>query len=449
MRVLKRRLTWIPLYGAIAAASACNAVLGIGEPNYVAVDGGTADGSATDGATDPNDSGSDGADGSSPEYHDMTDVSFWKAVDLGPHGDSGYLGGAFDGRYVYFAPKSSADIARYDTQGTFAFSDWTFEVLDGNAAFGAAFDGHHVFFGGDDSVTRIDPQTQFGMDAGLTIDTATLQTGTRGFVGAVPAGDFVYFVPAQLRAVSGPTTAFVGRYDTKAAFGAKTSWKFFDHATVNANAVDFFGGVFDGKYVYFAPKLWSGHTYVARYDTTGTFDQSSSWQTSDAVLVDPAAQGFEGAAYDGKRYVYFIPCADAAPRDPHGVVLRYDKTLPFGETSAWKAVDLVKRDPLAQCYRGAAFDGRYLYLVPFLALTSEQVSFVPPIVRLDTEKDFEDPLAWTSFDLKKVSPNLHSYAGAVFDGRYVYLVPWDGSIALRFEARSTPSMPARYRGSFL
>jgi hypothetical protein len=45
------------------------------------------------------------------------------------------------------------------------------------------------------------------------------------------------------------------------------------------------------------------------------------------------------------------------------------------------------------------------------------------------------------------------YAGALFDGRYLYFVPTgDGTVGsglvARFDAKSPPSMPSFYSGSF-
>jgi hypothetical protein len=50
---------------------------------------------------------------------------------------------------------------------------------------------------------------------------------------------------------------------------------------------------------------------------------------------------------------------------------------------------------------------------------------------------------------KKLAPN--GYRGAVFDGEYVYLVPSGRSVVTRFDAKSPPGMPGlpAFHGSFL
>ncbi|MSR65225.1 MAG: LamG domain-containing protein [Verrucomicrobiae bacterium] len=75
---------------------------------------------------------------------------------------------------------------------------------------------------------------------------------------------------------------------------------------------------------------------------------------------------------------------------------------------------------------GAVFDGRYIYFVPYY----DGVDFFYGVaLRYDTAGDFADPKSWTTHDaglvdgLKTVGFN----AGAS-DGRYLYFAPWnDGS----------------------
>ena len=123
------------------------------------------------------------------------------------------------------------------------------------------------------------------------------------------------------------------RYDTTSNFESPNSWSTFD-ASVNGvgnNPVGFVMGVFDGRYVYFVP-YYNGslfHGEVLRYDTTSNFESPESWSAFDAgengVGNDPV--GYRGATFDG-RYVYFVPWKDSTG-SYHGEVLRYDtKFLP-------------------------------------------------------------------------------------------------------------------------
>ena len=81
----------------------------------------------------------------------------------------------------------------------------------------------------------------------------------------------------------------------------------------------FFGAVFDGRYVYFVPQN-SGpahpgrdtghHGHVLRYDTQGDFASPSSWSAYDASETSGlVTRGYYGAVFDG-RYVFFVPRID-------------------------------------------------------------------------------------------------------------------------------------------
>jgi hypothetical protein len=70
----------------------------------------------------------------------------------------------------------------------------------------------------------------------------------------------VYFAPTG---GAGEDNGFLLQYDTTtAAFATKSSWHSFDTTTINGNAVDFAGAVFDGRYVYLVPE----GSVVARFD---------------------------------------------------------------------------------------------------------------------------------------------------------------------------------------
>ena len=126
---------------------------------------------------------------------------------------AGFLGGAFDGRYVYSVPSygSGNIVARYDTQAPFSHAtSWS------------------------------------------TFDTTTLGATVKGFTGAA-----VYFVPH--------TGGVVLRYDAQASFTTTSSWSAFDAHTVSPKAGGFEGAVFDGEYVYFIAGE-SGNATIARFD---------------------------------------------------------------------------------------------------------------------------------------------------------------------------------------
>ena len=81
---------------------------------------------------------------------------------------------------------------------------------------------------------------------------------------------------------------------------------------LNSNSEGFNGGVFDGRYIYFVPQGPAGALgQISRYDTTRPFTTTSSYATFDTLgFVNSKSSGFQGGAFDG-RYVYLIPYAAA------------------------------------------------------------------------------------------------------------------------------------------
>jgi hypothetical protein len=360
------------------------------------------------------------ADVPPPTYHDMGNPTFWSTFDTGMVMGGGFEGegATFDGRYVYFAPsayKAATVAGRYDTMGNFtSASSWA--AYDTGMSFtGAVTDGKYVYFVSN-AVMRHDPSTGFtsasswksfgvpGADAGgsslngATFDgrylyfagavTAAYDT-TMGFtnatswttfatnqllcsdtyVGAVFDGRFVYLVPNS--------GGCVARYDTQAAaFGSITSWDTFDLTGVSMTAVGFYGGAFDGRYVYFPQKQFgSPGTLVVRYDTQAGFGLATSWTIFDTMGLGSNPGSYTASAFDG-RFLYFLQgYAGGAP----GFIARYDSTLPFGmggDGGSWEGLSTAAFNTLAWDFGGAAYDGRYLYLAP---------NFNSVAARLDTK----------------------------------------------------------------
>ena len=72
-------------------------------------------------------------------------------------------------------------------------------------------------------------------------------------------------------------------------------------------------------------------------------------------------------------------------------------------------------------YAGAEFDGKYVYFVP--AGTSAPHG---EVLRYDTTSEFTSVNSWSTFDAASngVGNNARGYNGAVFDGKYVYFAPF-------------------------
>jgi hypothetical protein len=388
-------------------------------------------------------------------YHDMTSRSLWSFFDttsaFAPARD--FAGAAFDGRYVYLAPSNGGVIVRYDTEVDFTVAtSWsTFDAtqMSGSVGFaGAVFDGRYVYFvpfggGYNGSLARYDTHASFSATSSwLIFDATSIDPGAEGFVGAVFDGRYIYFAPNRTQ--SALYEGLVARYDTQAGLTDKSSWATFDTLPAGPTwgACDFKGAVFDGRYVYLVPNLLDGnggHGLLARYDTQGSgFNASTSWSFFDTTQVNPSALAFFGGAFDG-QYLYL------APSDPSGapaIVTRYDTRGDFN--SAWSGFDTtsVKAGP---SFAGGAFDGRYVYLLP----NNESPNAL--VARYDTEATFNSAASWSTFDLTSANAGAKGFIGAAFDGRYLYLVPSSGGVVARFDARAPRSMPTlpAFHGSFL
>jgi hypothetical protein len=265
---------------------------------------------------------------------------------------------------------------------------------------------------------------------------------TEGFFGAVFDGRYVYFVPAFDGSAN---HGRVLRYDTHGSFDDRTSWSAYDAGdTSGLRTRGYYGAVYDGRYVTFVPRLDRNftpevehHSRVLRYDTRGDFKDPASWRAHDAG--DHVSH--QSAAFDG-RYVYLCPGyehsqnpTDAAQNTqwgqvvPSGRFLRYDTHGDFDDPASYVSYDASHTSGLVtKCYDGAIFDGRYVYFVP---LESMNV-----VLRYDTQSDFRHPGSWAAFDVVAALGVPRGWAvGAIFDGRYVYIVPYSDGIVVRFDTR--------------
>ena len=96
--------------------------------------------------------------------------------------------------------------------------------------------------------------------------------------------------------------------------------------TDGLDSTGFFGAVFDGRHIYFAPQHDNDnrHCKVLRYDTHGAFKDATAWEAYDAGETSGLnTKGYYGAIADG-RYITFIPRRDS--EDFHSRILRKNDT---------------------------------------------------------------------------------------------------------------------------
>jgi hypothetical protein len=424
-------------------------------------DGGPSNGAGSDsgaGPVSPPSQGDAGAPAAASDttYNAIADVTQWSTFDTSAIGaGGGDIGAAFDGRFVYLVPLGGGVVPRYDTRGPFdAASSWsTFDVgaLGLGVGFrGAVFDGQYVYFvpnsgpqGLGGVVVRYDTHADFASSsAWASFDVATVDPRATGFWGGTFDGRFLYLTPyGQDSAPQG----MMARLDTWASFTAAASWSVFDTSVLGDRAKGYIGATFDGRYVYLAPYGYAYGQYgsmATRYDTQGTFTDPKSWSTFDTTTANPSAVGFFAANFDG-RFAYLVPYNGDGSWGHQ--LARYDTTAGFGDPASWSTFDTSQ---LGIGPMGTAFDGRYLWLVPNATPADGSSGGSGLVARLDTQADLHAAGAWSTFDTSTLDPSAKNYIGGAFDGEYVYLVPCGHPVAVRFRAKTPPSMPSAYHGSF-
>jgi hypothetical protein len=433
---------------ALYATLGCDAIFGLADRPLLQDasmgDGGEVDASALDVAAADAPSCPPGPTG----MPDITQPACWSTFDTSMLGVTlaGFEGTAFDGRYLYLVPNPGTVVVRYDTSMDFASpASWlTFDVGKALNLPSAVFAGA-VYYGS--ALILVPGKTsvfvRYDTGAGFTDPTswssldpfAGSGVSAPGYAGATFDGERVYFVPY--------TSPYTTQFDTtKGTFSELDAWSAIQVGEINGLLPDFVGGAFDGRYVYMSPGSVQGDNlgFVLRYDSTMGFTVPAAFDTFDMNDLDMKGGAFAGAAFDG-RYVYFVPSGQAG----ESVVTRFDSKGTFADDGDWEAFDLSTLASGVGDFFGAAFDGRFLYLAPSGTAASGPNGL---LARYDTQATFAAAGSWETFDTTAIG--AASFRGSAFDGRYVYLVPGSGTVVARFEARISPmtvSLPG-FHGSF-
>ncbi|GAG36889.1 unnamed protein product, partial [marine sediment metagenome] len=130
------------------------------------------------------------------------------------------------------------------------------------------------------------------------------------------------------------------------------------------------------------------------------------------TFIPPGAEGgYMGVVTDG-RYVYFVPHGDAGGSQRQ--VLRHDTWGDFDDPTSWETFDPEGVGICTGGYIGGVFDGRYVYFVPYQ--TPGCLPTYGEILRYDIAGDFADPTSWATCDPGDelgVGTDPDGYAGAV------------------------------------
>lgn len=381
----------------------------------------------------------------SPPLSAFSEIRNWEVYDATNQSSKndvrGFVGAVFDGRYVYCSPwwkggeeQISGKILRYDTHKPYADStSWLVydaESEDGHEDIrgleGAVFDGRYVYYvplhhEGTyfSKVLRYDTQKDFQSDSSWDVYDAAHRDEDgmmNGFVGAVFDGSHIYFIPNPF-----VPHARVLRYSVGADFVNDEAWQVFDLTELTTHDYEgkgFFGGIFDGKYLYFVPFTNDG--MILRFNTELDFLDKASWSTVSIAEVLPVGVNlnFAGAAFDG-RYLYMSPIHK-------GTIVRFDTRSDFFDPDSWDFFSVLGLDSQDDVLGGVGptFDGRFVYFPPMYSSDGGRSG---KAIVYDTHTDFHDSTSWNYIDLTDIDPDLKGFEGAVYDGQYVYFVPMNFS----------------------
>ena len=368
----------------------------------------------------------------------ITKVQNWSRMNMstaqgGAEVDDAYDGISFDGRYVYYIPRDSDTFVRFDTQGVFTTAgDWdrmNMSTAQGGAELddgyiGACFDGRYIYYVPHDSDTflRFDTQGVFTTAGDWShMNVSTAQGGAlldSVYAGASFDGRYVYYVPRN-------SDTFV-RFDTQGVFTTAGDWDRMNMSTAQGGAelnAAYVGTSFDGRYIYFVPL--NSDTFL-RFDTQGVFTTAGDWSQMNMSTAQGGAEletAYLDASFDG-RYIYFVPLNS-------DTFVRFDTQGVFTTAGDWSQMNMSTAQggaELETAYLDASFDGRYIYFVPLNSDT---------FVRFDTQGVFTTAGDWSQMNMSTAQGGAEldkAYRGASFDGRYVYYTPHNSDTFLRFEA---------------
>ena len=219
-----------------------------------------------------------------PLHIDTTNPQKWifERMDLEIH--ASFIGAAFDGQKIYYAPWSNSDydgtdIMIYDTKKPFLEKNsWEFISIPYMGYSGAGFNGTHIVFAPCYCSTHSNT-SESGRIMFLNVNTQeiTYSKSEHGAYNGVVEADGTMYLVADInqngiRSDFVKITNSIERFSPSIATGG------------------YWGGTFDRRYVYYAP--YDGINYekrnseFLRYDTNKPFDDDASWETISFRLTD-------------------------------------------------------------------------------------------------------------------------------------------------------------------
>lgn len=230
----------------------------------------------------------------------------------------------------------------------------------------------------------------------------------------------------------GGVEAAAGNYSD---LGDPSQWSSVDVSTFDPGAGDYHTAVYDAATarVYFVPYAGGNPGRFAIYDTHQPFSAAASWSLTDVSDSTGLqwARGWFGGVVTGQT-LYVLSHFGYFSSTSYG----YDGNLAAWNTTkspdaGWVLHDLSGPGLSSYGNVGLVFDGRWIYAMPFY---HGAAGYDGAAVRVDSTGDLDASSAYEAFDISTLKPSGIGFSGGVFDGRYVYYVPTTGTpVTARFD----------------
>lgn len=177
-------------------------------------------------------------------------------------------------------------------------------------------------------------------------------------------------------------------------------------------------------------------------NTAMTMSDLNGYDAINTGGVNSAMGQYMRPTFDG-RYIYTV---SMPPNGSISTLLRYDTTLGLNNPNAWSNFVLytlrVNDSHWYSGYRGGVFDGRYLYLIPYYA-QYEPGAYHGFTLRYDTKAPLNVATSWKSMDIRALDGmnDLVGFSGGLFDGKYVYFCGGGRRVIGQKVARYDISLP--------
>lgn len=207
---------------------------------------------------------------------------------------------------------------------------------------------------------------------------------------------------------------------------APGNWEFFDLHNFGSKVNGYAESVFDGRFVYYGPERnytkdgvsFEAHCFFLRFDTQKPFSDPNSWQLFDGREIYHLASGSVGLAFDG-RFIYYVPFRSGGANKYllNSVILRYDITKNYLDKKSWEYFDLSCIDSDAGGFVGSCFFNGKIYMAPYYS--GDKSLFLV----YNTKHAFCSKTSWEKNDLLKINQNAKGYIGCLGIKKYIYFSP--------------------------